>query len=138
MKKLPRTLHIEGSGLAHRDDPDAIQFNKLAGELLYIEEKVDGSGVSIFFDDKLELQVWHRGSPATGKEFNKLRGWALAHQDNLFAVLEDRYHLFGEWMLHKHTIFYDRLPQYFLESDIYSGTHLKDRVPIHNISVSSI
>ena len=122
MIKLPRTQHIEGSRLPlnqWKADPEAVEFRRLAGEFLVIEEKVDGTGVSLFFDDKLDLQVWHRGSPAIGKEFTKLREWARLHQDELFSLLEDRYTLFGEWMLNKHTVFYDRLPHYFLESDIY-------------------
>lgn len=119
MIKLPRTRHIEGSGLASAMDPDVMQFDKLAGEFLVVEEKLDGTGVSLFFDNQLNLQLWHRGSPATGKEFQRLRSWAELNQDELFSVLEDRYVLFGEWMLHKHTIFYDRLPSFFLESDVY-------------------
>jgi RNA ligase len=100
-------------------DPEAVQFPALAGQFLVIEEKVDGTGVSIFFDEKLELQVWHRGSPALAKEFKQLNNWANLHKDELFDLLEDRYILFGEWMLNKHTVFYDTLPDYFLESDIY-------------------
>lgn len=119
MIKLPRTRHIEGSGLTSALDPDVIQFNKLSGEFLVVEEKLDGTGVSIFFDDQLSLQLWHRGSPATGKEFQRLRSWIDQHQDELFSLLEDRYVLFGEWMLHKHAIFYDRLSSYFFESDVY-------------------
>lgn len=118
--KLPRTLHIEGSRLPQgKTDPEAIQFPKLAGEFLAIEEKLDGTGVSVFFDNKLELQIWHRGSPAISKEFHLLHNWAKRHQDDLFDLLEDRYVMFGEWMLNKHSIFYDRLPHYFLESDMY-------------------
>ena len=119
MIKLPRTLHIEGSGLTSPQDPEVVQFSKLDGEFLYIEEKLDGTGVSIFFDDQLQLQLWHRGSPAIGKEFNRLRAWVSLHQDELFDLLENRYILFGEWMLHKHTIFYDRLSTLFFESDVY-------------------
>lgn len=96
-----------------------MQFNKLAGEFLVVEEKLDGTGVSIFFDDQLEMHIWHRGSPATGKEFARLHSWALSHQDKLFDLLENRYVLFGEWMFYKHTIFYDQLPCYFFESDMY-------------------
>lgn len=118
--KLPRTLHIEGSRLPQgKTDPTAMEFSRLAGEFLTIEEKVDGTGVSISFDDQLLPQVYHRGNLATSKEFRQLIDWAKLHQDELFDLLEDRYTLFGEWMLHKHSIFYDRLPQYFLESDIY-------------------
>lgn len=119
MIKLPRTLHIEGSGLSSTKDPEVIQFSKLADEFLYVEEKLDGTGVSIFFDDQLKLQIWHRGSPATGKEFYRLNAWTIQHQDELFDLLEDRYSLFGEWMLYKHTVFYDRLSTYFFESDMY-------------------
>jgi hypothetical protein len=76
--KLPRTLHIEGSRLPPGAiDPDAIQFNRLVGQFLVIEEKIDGAGVSIFFDDKLNLEVWHRGSPAIGKEYRVPRSGNL-------------------------------------------------------------
>ena len=124
MIKLPRTLHIEGSRFPQdsyyrKADPEAIQFPRLAGEFLVIEEKVDGTGVSLFFDEKLELQIWHRGSPAIGEEFFNLRNWAKRHENELLGLLEDRFILFGEWMLNKHTIFYDQLPHYFLESDVY-------------------
>ena len=118
--KLPRTLHIEGSRVPHGTaDPDAVQFAKLAEQFLVVEEKVDGTGVSIFFDDQLNPQVWHRGGSAIGKEFDYLYTLVDLHQDELFELLSDRYILFGEWMLHKHTIFYDCLPQFLLESDIY-------------------
>jgi RNA ligase len=119
MMKLPRTLHIEGSGLSSPKDPEVIQFSKLTGEFLTVEEKLDGTGVSIFFDSQLQPQLWHRGSPAAAKEFHRLHVWTATHADDLFDILEDRYVLFGEWMLHKHNIFYDRLPTYFFESDIY-------------------
>lgn len=118
--KIPRTLHIEGSRLPQgKADPSAVQFAKLAGQFLVVEEKVDGSGVSIFFDEQLCPQVWHRGSYASGREFTLLSKWVNFHYEELFDLLSDRYILFGEWMLHKHTIFYDCLPHYFLESDIY-------------------
>lgn len=120
MIRLPRTLHIEGSRLPQgKADPTSVQFAKLAEQFLVMEEKVDGSGVSIFFDDHLAYQIWHRGGHALGKEFAPLFRWVDLHQDELFDLLSDRYILFGEWMLHKHTVFYDCLPNYFLESDIY-------------------
>lgn len=118
--KLPRTLHIEGSRLRKGEtDPDAIEFSKLRGEFLVIEEKVDGSGVSISLDTHLDLQIQHRGNSAIGKEYRLLQEWAEKHWEDLLDLLGERYILFGEWMYHKHTIFYDKLPAYFLESDIY-------------------
>jgi hypothetical protein len=118
--KLPRTLHIEGSRLpTGKTDPDAIEFNKLKDQFLVIEEKVDGTGVSISLDKHLDLQINHRGSSAIGKEFKPLRDWASSHWEDLLFLLGERYVMFGEWMYNKHTIFYDNLPNYFLESDIY-------------------
>ena len=102
-----------------KTDPEAIPFNKLKGEFLVIEEKLDGTGVSIFFDHNYDPCINHRGSRATGAEFKTLYDWVDHHEDELFDLVGDRYFMFGEWMLHKHTIFYDKLPAYFLESDIY-------------------
>lgn len=118
--KLPRTLHIEGSRLARGEsDPEAIQFSKLAHQFLVIEEKVDGAGVSISLDKHWNIEIDHRGTPARGKEFKLLRDWADQHWEDLLMLLGERYILFGEWMYNKHTIFYDNLPHFFLESDIY-------------------
>jgi hypothetical protein len=121
--KLPRTLHIEGSRLpAGTTDPEAVEFNKLNGQFLVIEEKVDGTGVSISLDTHFNLKINHRGSPATGKEFKPLHEWAEKHWEDLVYLLGERYTLFGEWMYNKHTIYYDKLPHLFLESDIYDNT----------------
>lgn len=118
--KLPRTLHIEGSRMpAGKTDPEAVEFDKLKGKFLVIEEKVDGSGVSIALDRHLDLEICHRGTPVHTREFKGLREWANTHWEDLVYILGERYVMFGEWMYNKHTIFYDNLPHYFLESDIY-------------------
>jgi hypothetical protein len=118
--KLPRTIHIEGSRCAPgKSDPESAQFPALKNQFLVVEEKVDGSGVSIFLDNHLNLQIWHRGSPAVGKEYWQLHEWANNHWEDFACLLGERYMLFGEWMHDKHTIFYDKLPHFFLESDIY-------------------
>lgn len=128
MIKLPRTLHIEGSRMPPGSvDPEAIEFAKLKGQFLVVEEKLDGTGVSLWFDEKLDLQIFHRGSPANGVEFELLHTWANLHLDDLYDLLGQRFVLFGEWMYLKHSIFYDELPIdgtqpiYFLESDIYDS-----------------
>lgn len=121
MLKLPRTLHIEGSRLKPGQvDPDAVEFAKLRGEFLVVEEKVDGTGCSIYFDSG-GLQIAHRGHIVSGSdsEFNSLFHWAHPRMDDLYYTLEERYVVFGEWMKLKHHIFYDQLPHFFLESDVY-------------------
>lgn len=104
-------------------DPDAVDFNKLREQFLVVEEKVDGSGVSIFFDYEMNLHIHHRGSEAIGPEYRLLYEWVRRYEYDLFSILEDRYVLFGEWMFKKHTIYYDCLPDFFLESDVYDHKH---------------
>lgn len=100
-------------------DPEAIEFNQIKDQFVVIEEKVDGTGVSICLDNHYDLRIRHRGNPAIGKEFKALHDWATKHWDDLLDLLGERYVLCGEWMYSKHTIFYDKLPHHFLESDIY-------------------
>lgn len=45
--------------------------------------------------------------------------WAMAHESALLERLEDRFVMYGEWCFAKHSIFYDRLPHYFHEFDIW-------------------
>lgn len=149
MLKLPRTLHLEGSRLPPGQvDPDAIQFNKLRGEFLVVEEKVDGSGVSIEFENNA-IKLYHRGTEiqGLGGEFGALYSWAIYYLEDLYWILEDRYVMFGEWMRRKHHIYYDRLPHFFLESDVYDKkterwlstkareTLFKDKEFIHHVPV---
>ena len=37
----------------------------------------------------------------------------------LFEILSEKFILFGEWCYAQHSIFYDRLPDWFLGFDIY-------------------
>lgn len=48
-----------------------------------------------------------------------MKQWASVHRDAFYRVLGNRYIMYGEWMYAKHTVFYDALPHYFLEFDIY-------------------
>lgn len=118
MMKLPRTQHIELSG---KPGAETVSFeNHLYQKYLVIEEKLDGTGVSIEFDQNLDLQILHRGtSKAVGSEYNLLYRWAEVFKEELHTVLSTRYIMFGEWLYNKHTIFYDILPCYYFESDIY-------------------
>ncbi len=50
------------------------------------------------------------------------KGWAARYAADLWALLGDRYVLYGEWLYGKHSIFYTDLPHYLLEFDIYD-TH---------------
>ncbi len=122
--KYPRTRHIEGSRLQKGDeDLKSERFETIRGKYLVLEEKIDGanSGISFSPDGKLLLQS--RGHFLNGgygeKQFDLFKTWASVYESSLYELLGSRYIMYGEWMYAKHTIFYDNLPHYFMEFDIY-------------------
>ena len=121
--KCPRTQHIEGSRLQPGDeDLSAVPFSELAGRHLVVEEKMDGANCAVSFSDCGELLLQSRGHFLTGgpreKHFALFKQWAATLTAPLWDRLGTRYVMYGEWLYAKHTIFYDRLPHYFLEFDI--------------------
>lgn len=122
--KYPRTHHIEGSRFQEGDEElDNIPFNKINNSYLVVEEKVDGANCGISFSDDGELLLQSRGHFLTGgareKHFNLFKTWANIHVSELFDILSNRYIMYGEWLYAKHTMFYDKLPHYFMEFDIF-------------------
>ena len=91
--KYPRTPHLEGSRLQPGDeDLSQVPFSCLAGRRLTVEEKVDGANFML-------------------KEI-------MEQPRALRSALGSRYVLYGEWLYAKHSVYYDALPDYFLEFDI--------------------
>lgn len=124
IKKYPRTPHLEGSRLQPGDeDLSQVPFSWLRGKHLVVEEKIDGANSAISFDADGTLLLQSRGHYLTGgyreRHYNLLKQWANVHADAFYAVLGSRYILYGEWMYAKHAVFYDRLPHYFMEFDIF-------------------
>jgi hypothetical protein len=121
--KYPRTRHVEGSGLQPGDDPQAAPFAELAGHHLVVEEKMDGANCGLSFDTQGRLRLQSRGHYLIGgpreRQFELLKSWAARYAADLWALLGDRYVLYGEWLYGKHSIFYTDLPHYLLEFDIY-------------------
>ncbi|MBQ3330120.1 MAG: RNA ligase family protein [Ruminococcus sp.] len=130
--KYPRTPHIEGSRLQPGDeDLSQIPFKLTAGRHIVVEEKVDGANTAVSFSSDGVLRLQSRGHYLEGgyreKHYHLLKQWANVRRDSLFSVLGSRYIMYGEWLYAKHTVYYDALPHYFLEFDIYdreSGSYL--------------
>jgi len=95
---------------------------------LVVEEKVDGANLGISFDSTGNIRVQNRGSylyyPYIG-QWKKLSAWLSPKIELLFEKLLDQYILFGEWCYAQHSIFYDRLPDWFLGYDIFDKNNLK-------------
>jgi hypothetical protein len=127
--KYPRTQHIEGSGLSKDDISETIPYQDLLQKYLVVEEKIDGSNTGISFNDDCELFLQCRGHFLKGgrdwPEFDQFKVWANTWKDQLFDILTNRYIMYGEWMGTFHSVFYDNLPHYFMEFDIWDK---KDQV----------
>ncbi|MDP2341585.1 MAG: RNA ligase family protein [Deltaproteobacteria bacterium] len=124
IRKYPRTHHLEGSRLQEGDeDLAAVRFAEIAGRPLVVEEKIDGQNAALSFDDDGGLLLQSRGHYLRGgareKSFEPFKRWAATHAGALREVLRSRFVVYGEWCFAKHTVFYDALPHWFLEFDVY-------------------
>lgn len=122
--KYPRTRHIAGSKLQPGDeDLSQVPITDLHRAHLVIEEKLDGANSAISFTTEGNLKLQSRGHFLSGgyreKHFAMLKTWAACHAKQLWAVLQNRYIMFGEWLYAKHTVYYDQLAHWFMEFDIW-------------------
>ncbi len=121
LPEYPRTLHLGDSGGGR--SKHHCELAEVAGLHLVIEEKIDGSHCGLLFDEQAELRVFTRNtvleSPPLRRDFALLDQLAHAAVDQLWEVLGDRYVLYGEWVRVAHTVYYDELPAFFLEDDIF-------------------
>jgi ATP-dependent RNA circularization protein (DNA/RNA ligase family) len=123
--KFPTTPHlailgdvdIRGDKVISESDRDEFLQHDLV-----VEEKLDGANLGISFDSDGNIRAQNRGAylhlPGSG-QWKKLEGWLSLRTDVLFESLTDRYILFGEWCYARHSVFYNRLPDWFLGFDIY-------------------
>ena len=122
--KYPRTPHLEGSKLQPGDeDLSQIPFSEIRGKHIVVEEKCDGANSAVSFSENGELLLQSRGHYLTGgyreRHYDLMKQWANVHRNAFYEVLGRRYIMYGEWMYAKHTVYYDALPHYFLEFDIW-------------------
>ena len=123
--KFPSTPHlIMLSGMDIRGDKVLSESERSAflQHDLVIEEKIDGANLGISFDSWGNIQAQNRGAylqlPRAG-QWKKLDNWLAQRTDTLFEHLLDQFILFGDWCYAQHSVFYDRLPDWFLAFDIY-------------------
>lgn len=124
--RFPHTPHLAwlGAGQPRRDkvlsaaEAEAL----LAGEVV-VEEKVDGANLGLSTTEGGELRVQNRGSyldrVRAHPQFRPLWSWLSARESELVDALWPHLMLFGEWCYAVHSVFYDRLPDWFLGFDVY-------------------
>jgi hypothetical protein len=78
--------------------------------------------LGISFSQDGEVQLQNRGQylnwPYYG-QWKPLNYWMKQHEEMLFDLLQDKYILFGEWCYAKHSIYYSKLPSWFIAFDVY-------------------
>lgn len=114
---FPDGIDIRGEKVLSESARDAFLRHELV-----VEEKIDGANLGISFDVDGNIRVQNRGSylplPWSG-QWKKLGKWLVPRTNALLDHLTDRYVLFGEWCYARHSVPYDRLPDWFLGFDIY-------------------
>ena len=128
--KYPRTRHLEGSKKQFGDeDLKNVSFSEIQGKYLVLEEKVDGANCGVSFDSGGKMYLQSRGHFLNGgygeRQFDLFKLWAGCFEEKLRLLLGDRYVMYGEWLYAKHTVFYDCLPHYFMEFDIFDKVEKK-------------
>lgn len=123
LHRYPRTRHLEGSFLGEDDDAP-VSFDRFAGRHIVVSEKIDGANAAISFTPggRILLQSRNRFldvEHVTSGPYAGLHEWAQHVADDLFRILGTRYVMFGEWVKKKQSVFYDALPQPFLEFDVF-------------------
>jgi hypothetical protein len=153
LRKYPRTLHLESSRRQPGDeDLDAVPFTRIRGTYVVVEEKLDGANAGISFTGDGTLRLQSRGHFLVGgpreRHFGPMKAWATTIAGQLWERIGARYIVYGEWLYAKHTVFYDALPHYFCEFDIYDRERdvflstarrreLLDGVPLQPVPVLS-
>ena len=123
--KFPSTPHLAALHDTDIRDDKVMTESEREGFLeqeVTVEEKVDGANLGISFAADGAVRAQNRGKilslPGSG-QWHELTRWLDIHCDELFDLLSDQYILFGEWCYAQHSVFYNRLPDWFMAFDIY-------------------
>lgn len=123
--RFPNTPHILWLGQGQPRDDKILSETEIATLLddeVFIEEKLDGANLGISLNTDGELRAQNRGQylpqPFSG-QFSRLNSWLGQHAANLKQALTPEMILFGEWCAARHSLDYNKLPDWFLLFDVY-------------------
>jgi ATP-dependent RNA circularization protein (DNA/RNA ligase family) len=123
--KFPTTPHLFAidNKIARTDKLVDTQIKQLFYQLpVTIEEKVDGANIGFSLTADGDIAVQNRGHYITADshpQYRLLQEWITRHNESLFELLLPGRILFGEWCYAKHSIYYEKLTDWFLAFDIY-------------------
>lgn len=123
--KFPSTAHIDIlPGVSVRDDKILSDEEKdlFFSSKVIVEEKIDGANLGISFDSNGDVRFQNRGNflvPPFEGQWKLIDKWLYGKQDILFDYLGNDLILFGEWCYAKHSVYYSKLPDWFLAFDVF-------------------
>lgn len=123
--RFPHTPHLAWlGGREPRTDKvmSAIEVNELLATQVLVEEKVDGANLGLSVDSTGQLLLQNRGQflvPPLGGQFARVPQWLAVHSDRFKAAMSPNLIVFGEWCAARHSLSYDRLPDWWLTFDVY-------------------
>lgn len=123
--RFPHTPHLAWLGPGTPRDDKVLAPDEaaalLAGEVA-VEEKLDGANLGISLAEDGALRFQNRGQylhPPFAGQFQRLGSWIAAHEDALRSHLPPGLIVFGEWCAARHSVAYDRLPDWWVVFDVY-------------------
>src|SRR5690606_6231534 len=124
--RFPRTPHLVWLGADAPGDDKLLAPDEADGLLSHeviVEEKVDGTNIGLSVDEDDMVRVQRRGEnvslDAPHPQFKPLRHWLAMHRLPLVEGLGRTRILFGEWCYARHSVQYDRLPDWFVAFDVF-------------------
>lgn len=123
--RFPHTPHLSWLGDGVPRDEKVLSHAEVAHFLagpVVVEEKLDGANLGVSFDSAGNLRLQNRGQylrPPYHGQFTRLSAWLPAHADGLFHAIQPELLVFGEWCAARHSLGYDKLPDWWLVFDVY-------------------
>lgn len=123
--RFPHTPHLAWLGVGEpRDDKvlSRVEAKAILAGRVRVEEKLDGANLGLSIDVSGEIRIQNRGQylqrPHCG-QFARLDEWLASRADSIFDALTPSMLVFGEWCAARHSLDYQRLPDWWLVFDIY-------------------
>lgn len=117
-RKYEKTFHV--FPVTKKYNLDATTFQRLLAGEVVVEEKMDGSNTGIIRHHK-GFVLQNRNSlvgPSVHEQFDFFHNWANVQNYNKIMAVPENTLIYGELLYAVHTIYYDRLPDYFLVFDV--------------------
>ena len=121
-RKYEKTFHLFPVTSKHNLDRTQVK-RLLSGEVI-VEEKMDGSNTGIIRHSK-GFSLQKRNSlvgSSVHAQFDFFHNWANYQNYEKIMEVPEGYLIYGELLYAVHTIYYDKLPDYFLVFDVRKGS----------------